>query len=104
MATDPHREELSAALKQYTGIQNLYFQPPSTVRMKYPCIQYKFESFDQRHADNLVYTTRKKWLLTLITDDPDNEYVDKLAELPMCRFDRAFTADNLYHYVFELYY
>ena len=98
------REELSQFLKDRTGIRNLYFQPPSTVKMSYPCIRYSLSEIQQRHADNNVYSTKKRYQLMLISKDPDNPHVDLIAALPTCRFNRSYTADNLYHYVFEIYY
>lgn len=103
MASKP-RVDLSAFLRQKTGIENLYFEPPSTVKMKYPCIVYFMSHIEQTYADNSVYRVEKRYELKLITPDPDNEYVDKLAVLPMCHFSRTYTADNLHHYAFEIYY
>lgn len=98
------RAELSAFLKKETGIPNLYFQPPSTVKLKYPCIIYSLGEIDQTYADNLVYKTDKRYRLTFITSNPDSEIIDKIARLPRCRFERPYTSDNLHHYVYEIYY
>lgn len=103
MASKP-RADLSEYLKSQVGISRLYFQPPATVHMTYPCILYKLSNIDQKYADNSVYSTKKRYMLILITEDPDNVYVDRMAYLPMCSFSRSYTADNLHHYVFEIYY
>lgn len=97
------RAELSAYLKEKTGIPNLYFQPPATVKLKYPCIKYSLSTVDQTYADNLVYKIEKRYQIMLITSDPDNPYVDILSTLPKCRYDRHYTSDNLHHYIFEIY-
>ena len=39
-----------------------------------------------------------------IEENPDSEFVDKLAVLPTCRFIRNYQVDNLNHDVFLLYF
>lgn len=81
-----------------------YFQPPATVRMKYPAIVYSLESIDGVHADDTNYLANKRYSLTLLASNPDTDLVDKIMELQTARFDRAYTSDNLNHYIFEVYY
>jgi hypothetical protein len=40
----------------------------------------------------------------VIDPDPDSPIVDAVAELPLCTYDRFFTADNLNHDVFNLFF
>lgn len=98
------RTDLHDILKGILGSGHVYYQPPETVKLSYPCIRYEKAPGDQRHADNQLYSYRSRYNITLITRDPDSDLVWKLLELPMCRYDRHFTADNLYHDVFELYF
>jgi hypothetical protein len=42
--------------------------------------------------------------VTVIHRDPDNLVHEKVAALPMCLYNRFFTADNLNHDVFVLYF
>lgn len=91
---------LFPANKQY-----VYFQPPESVKMKYPCIVYERTSADIKYADNLAYNYTKAYQVTIIDLDPDSEYVDKLfTAFPMTRFVRHFVSDNLNHDVFIIYY
>lgn len=83
---------------------NVYFQPPPTLTMKYPCIVYSKEDVDTTHANNIPYKNTKRYSVTVIDRDPDSEIPDKVAELPLCVFDRFFTADNLNHDVFKLFF
>jgi len=46
----------------------------------------------------------KRYQVTVIDADPDSIIPEKIEALPMCTFDRQFTADNLYHDVFSLYF
>lgn len=98
------RLELQTLLETLLGSRNVYFQPPASISMQYPAIRYSLNDIENLHADNQVYSQRKSYSVTLIDWNPDNVYVDKLSELPMCSFDRHYVADNLNHYVFTLYF
>lgn len=98
------RLELQTELEEILGSRNVYFQPPESVKMKYPAIRYSLSSIENRYADNRAYKQIKAYELILIDPDPDSEYADKLSQLPYCRFDRFYPADNLNHYVFTIYY
>lgn len=101
MARRP-RSELSDILHGF--VSNVYFQPPTGTMLKYPCIVYKLDNIEAVHADNVVYDVNSRYEITYITRDPDDENRYELAALPMCRFDRHFTSDNLNHYTYTLYY
>lgn len=81
-----------------------YFQPPASVSMKYPAIVYALNGKDKRHADDRVYLSSNRYSVTVIDSNPDSDIVDKVSELPMCRFNTAYTKDNLNHTVYEIYY
>lgn len=81
-----------------------YFQPPTSVKMKYPAIVYGLEDIDNTYADDGVYLSARRYSVTVIDEDPDSPIVDKVALLSQCRFNRPYTKDNLNHYVFELYF
>lgn len=98
------RLQLQNELEELLGSRNVYFQPPTSVHMKYPAIRYKFNDIEKTHADNNAYRSLKSYELILIDPNPDSEYVDKISKLSYCRFDRYYPADNLNHYVFTLYY
>lgn len=98
------RLELQSILEEILGSRNVYFQPPSTVRMQYPAIVYSRKSIDNLHANNSVYKQDHSYELTVIDKDPDSEIVSKVSELLLCRFDRHYKSDNLNHDVFTLYY
>lgn len=83
--------------------KNVYFQPPESVKMKYPAIVYALDNIESKHANNSVYGLKRRYLVTFITDDPDSPIINELASLDLCRFIRHYKSDNLNHYVFELY-
>jgi hypothetical protein len=98
------RLDLDAALRTLLGSNNVYFQPPPSIKMVYPCIVYKRSNVDTKFADNRPYLIEKRYQVTVIASDPDSDIPDKLALLPKCTFDRHFTADNLNHDVYNLYF
>ena len=98
------RVDLHKKLCDILGTTNVYFQPPETIKIKYPCIIYERSSNNVKFADDNPYTTRRRYTLTVIDKDPDSELPDKISMLPLCTSDRMFTSDNLNHYVFDIYY
>lgn len=81
-----------------------YFQPPATVKMKYPAIVYALNDIENTFADNRVYLSSRCYSITVIDSDPDSELIGKVASLPTSRFNRHYTKDNLNHDVFEIFY
>ena len=98
------RTDFGLILKSVLGSQNTYFQPPASFKMTYPCIRYELDDIHLKSADDSNYYQKKRYMVTLIDKNPDSEFVDKLAALPLCRFDRFYTQDNLNHWVFEIFY
>jgi len=98
------RLELQALLVDLLGSNNVYFQPPPTVQMVYPCIVYKRDNVQTDFADDRPYSLAKRYLVTVIDPNPDSPLHEKVAQLPKCIFDRFYTADNLNHDVFRLFF
>jgi hypothetical protein len=86
------------------GGRNVYFQPPSTVKMNYPCIVYNLDRVNTKRANNQLYGFKNGYLVTVIDRDPDSEILEKILKLPMCSFQRHFTASDLNHNVYIIYY
>lgn len=95
---------LHEKLCEILGSRNVYFQPPSSVLMRYPAIVYELDNIRNRHADDGIYAQSLKYSLTVIDYDPDSKIVEKVAKLPKCSFSRHFTSDNLNHDVFTIFY
>lgn len=98
------RLELQSLLENIIESRNVYYQPPESVKIKYPAIVYSRENIDNVFADDLVYAQNHVYQLTVIDPNPDSEIVNKVSKLPMCRFNRHFKSDNLNHDVFILNY
>ena len=98
------RIELQDELEKLLGSKNVYYQPPESVKMQYPSIVFHRSNIDNNFADDLVYRQSHFYELIVIDKDPDSEIVEAVSKLPTCRYDRHYTADNLNHDVFTIYY
>ena len=99
------RQELQNLLMNILGSANVYFQPPSGHRIKYPCIIFERAGIQTTKADNKMYHRTTRYSLTYIRLDPtETEVIDRLLELPMCTHDRFYTSDGLNHDTFTIYY
>ena len=98
------RVELQRLLEALLGSQNVYFQPPESYKMNYPCIVYHRDNVEIEHADNKPYAHRKKYQLTIIDKNPDSTIPDRIEMIPTCNFNRHFTADALNHDVYSIYF
>lgn len=81
-----------------------YFQPPASVEMEYDCIRYEPSRILPRFANNKPYILHHCYQVTVIYRNPDSDLPEKIAMLPMCEHNRHYTADNLNHDVFILYF
>ena len=97
------RAALDAMLKEIEGV-HVYYQPPASVQMVYPAIRYERARVDNWHADNNPYMHAVGYELTVIDRNPDSPIVDFISRLPKCRWNRHYTANNLNHDVFIIYY
>lgn len=86
------------------GDTHVYFDPPMDLKMKYDAIRYKSKPIDKVYANNTAYMYRTPYEIIVIYRKPDSDYVSKLLALPYCSHDRHYTANNLHHDVFTIYY
>lgn len=99
------RIEFDSKLREALGSSNVYFQPPESVKLKYPCIIYELSDLDTRHADNKAYKKDVAYDVTIITKDPEFFLIEDILDLfSMVRFNRPYMADNLNHYNYTIYY
>lgn len=82
---------------------NVYFQPPENLKLKYPCVIYELEKIEAIYANDSPYIATDRYSLTVIDRDPESAVTRKIALLPMCRHERHFVSDNLHHDVFTIY-
>lgn len=99
-----NRLELHEKLCDLLGSRHVYYQPPESLKLVYPCIIYEKSDKDYTHADDLKYLISQKYTLTFITKDPDSDVPNKIEELNYSSYSKRYVADNLYHDVYQIYY
>lgn len=97
-----NRQNLSRLLRDVIGNGNVYFQPPPSKKMSFPCIVYERVRINTEFADNNPYQLVDVYQVTYIYTDPDSEIPKKLANLPRCVFERRYNDDNKYYDVFRI--
>lgn len=98
------RLDLQSKLEALLGNRNVYYQPPASLKMKYPAIRYDKSNISSRYANDAKYSNFTQYELIVIDNHPDNEVINKILELPLTSYERHYTADNLHHDVITIYY
>lgn len=96
------RLELQTLLEDL--VDNVYFQPPTNVQLTYPCIIYERDYADTKFADDKPYSHVVRYTIVVIDRDPDSAILAKVAALPMCVFNRFYSAENLNHNVYKIFF
>lgn len=101
----PSRLDLHEELCTILGSRNVYYNPPETVKLKYPCILYSKSKPSTQRGDNINYMFRNRYDITVISTNADSDLSDKLlTHFPYCSFDRTYKSDNLNHESLTIYY
>ncbi len=96
------RLELQELLETFAD--NVYFQPPANLNMKYPAIVYSRRDVEKDRANNKTYRLKTSYSITVIDRNPDSRIAQQLLELDYCEFDRQFVLDGLNQISLTLYY
>ena len=98
------RLELHDELLSIFG-KNVYYQPPESIKLSYPCFLYELSGGDKRQADNTMYLYTRRYDGTYITRNPEHNMIETmLSQFKHISYDRRFVSDNLYHDTFTIYY
>ena len=101
----PTRSDLQHRLEEILGTDKVYFKVPESGKMSYPCIKYDLARINTVKASNKIYKKDNCYTVYLISKNPDISLKDSiLDEFDYISFDRSYKADNLYHYVYTLYF
>lgn len=99
------RRILDDKLRKLLGSNNVYFQPPESTKMEYDAIRYKLSEIKEWKANDGEYSDRNCYEVMLITRNPTNSLIHNLLHsFQYIKFVRHYTANNLNHYVYKLYY
>lgn len=91
------RTDLQIKFEELLGSRNVYYQPPESLKMEYPCIRYSKSDITSTHADNMKYSNATKYEVIVIDKKPDNVVIEKILNLPYSSFDRHYVANNMHH-------
>lgn len=98
------RLELQRELEDLLQIP-VYYQPPESIRMTYPCLVYNDGGLNIDRADNLAYKIIKKYDVTIIDRHAENDYsLTMIRHFPNCTKTNHTRADGLHHDHLTLYY
>lgn len=87
------------------GSDKVFFQPPESLKMSYPCIRYSLAEPDQKYANDRNYLKTNRYECVVIDEDPDSDIASKVLErISMCKLGKPYPADNLNHFPFTIYY
>lgn len=98
------RLELHEKLVNILGTRYVYFQPPESIKMKYPAIVYERSDIPNKFANDEVYLQTIKYKVTVVDKDPDSEVVERMSKFKTARFEKHYVVDGLNHDTFTIYY
>lgn len=95
-----NRLELHNLLVNILGTNNVYYQPPESFKMNYPCFRYSVENIPAQYANDNPYKTNERYLVIYMTRDADSNLPKNLSKTKGFSYDRYYAADNIHHHVF----
>lgn len=94
-------DDIVSAIQKEAG-KHVYYQPPETFKMVYPCIIYDLSRDSTLHADDSVYNRKKQYSVTIVDRNPDSDIPDIFSDMFNASMERHYTADNLHHFVYTI--
>lgn len=55
------------------GDRHVYFQPPESIKMKYPAIRYSLSNIWNKFASDSIYNQSNSYEVIVIDKNPDSE-------------------------------
>lgn len=84
---------------------HVYFQPPSNLKLNYPCIIYNKTPSVKEYGNDHYYIKTQGYQLLVVDPDPDSLIADDLEDhFTYCAISQYFVSDNLNHTALNLYY
>ena len=100
-----NRVKLQEELEKILGNRNVYYKPPETLKIDYPCIVYELRRKTSMKADNRKYLFNTAYIITYISKKSNDEIIEKLLNsFEYSSHDRRYITDGLYHNTFTIYY
>ena len=82
--------------------ENVYFNPPPNLTIKYPCVVYSINDILNKNASDKVYKQNIKYDCTLISKNVDDPLLKELSKINTFKYSRHYVADGLHHYAFVI--
>lgn len=99
-----NRLKLHSELVNILGSNNVYFQPPESVKINYPAIIYSRSDIDNKYADDSIYDKTIKYQVTIVDHNPDSEIVNRMTSFKFAVYDRHYIVNGLNHDQFTVHY
>ena len=89
-----------------TNTGKVYFQPPSSVQLNYPCWVVERTTAYQPKANDKTYLFRPGYKCMFMNrEEPDPEILRMIPQrYERCKYQNHYVADNVHHDVFLIYY
>ena len=79
---------------------HVYFQPPESVKITYPCFIYHQAASPTISANDQPYLYRDVYEVKYITREAEPKLPELMQNLKNVSYDRRYSAENLNHFVF----
>lgn len=97
------RVQLNNDLKLF--YPDVYFQPPSNIKLSYPCIVYSKSRDNASYASNDIYYEKDVYSITLMEKDPDSTKAKEILRyFRHIAIQTYLTKDSLHQTTLILYY
>lgn len=96
---------LHSLLRELPYLEKVYFQPPESVRLEFPCIVYKWDGNSDKHADDTIYNSRRHYSITIVDSNPDSVIPGVFQKnFTYAKLDGTYTSDGMNHWRYSLYF
>ena len=98
------RVDIQEKFKFLLGSNNVYYQPPANLKMKYPAIVYSLDGLDVKRFDNTRLINKNCFSVTHIyRNESENLVETMLKNFEYISFDNRSIVDGIYNDHFTIY-
>ena len=98
------RVDIQEKFKFLLGSNNVYYQPPANLKMKYPAIVYSLDGLDVKRFDNTRLINKKCFSVTHIyRNESENLVETMLKNFEYISFDNRSIVDGIYNDHYTIY-
>jgi hypothetical protein len=98
------RVDIQEKFKFLLGSNNVYYQPPANLKMKYPAIVYSLDGLDVKRFDNTRLINKNCFSVTHIyRNESENLVETMLKNFEYISFDNRSIVDGIYNDHYTIY-